>query len=117
MQISSYPGVGLTGAFCRGHELICQFGYRYLICKPVDKPHDPLLDIPDKTYVTSTTYGEQFLTNRHMWRNHQDVISHIYNYLMNDEYASGRGEQIKLIKEIAVALMQQDLLVIPLESD
>ncbi|GGQ19428.1 hypothetical protein [Shewanella litoralis] len=117
MSLSRYPGVGLLGPFCRGHEITCQFGYRHLICKPVDKPQDPLLNPPNITLWVSATYGEQFLVNRHSWKNSPELLSLIYCYLHNDTYVAIQHPEAHMINAIAMAFEQRSLLVIPLDSE
>ncbi|GGP73169.1 hypothetical protein [Shewanella ulleungensis] len=117
MSLSRYPGVGLLGPFCRGHEIVCQFGYRHLLCKPVDKPHDPLLNTPNMTLWVSATFGEQFLVNRHSWKNSPELLNLIYCYLHNDTYAAIQQSESEMISTIAIALEQRSLLVIPLDSE
>ena len=117
MSSSRYPGVGLLGPFCRGHEITCQFGYRHLICKPVDKPQDPLLNTPNMTLWVSATFGEQFLVNRHSWKNSPDLLYQIYCYLHNDTYLAVQQSEAQIISIIALALEQRALLVIPLDNE
>ena len=117
MSLTSYSGVGQLGAFCRGHEIICRFGYRYLICKPVDKPQDPLLNPPELALSVNRLYGEQFLLTRHSWKNQADILRRIYQYLMAEEFTSGQISQIEIVTTIAAALETKQLIVILLESD
>ncbi|UJF20495.1 hypothetical protein [Shewanella sp. OMA3-2] len=117
MSVIEYPGIGHLGAFCRGHELVCQFGYSHLICKPVDKPQDPLLNLPNMSFWVSATFGEQFLLNRHSWRNGTDILSRIYHYLVADDYAGVQLSECELVSAISIAFEQRLLLVIPIDKD
>ncbi|UCX04447.1 hypothetical protein [Shewanella glacialimarina] len=117
MSIIAYSGGGHLGTFCRGHELVCQFGYSHLICKPVDKPQDPLLNLPDMSVVVSATFGEQFLLSRHSWKNETDILSRIYHYLIADDYAGVPLSESELVSAISIAFEQRLLLVIPIDKD
>ncbi|XQW83472.1 hypothetical protein ACOYR1_09920 [Thalassotalea piscium] len=114
MSTYNYPNVGRTGRLCKGHYLICQFGYQYLACRPEDKPVDPLLKAPLKEFLVSTTYGEQFLQNLHPWKNEQNIINKLFFYLAGDEYQHETQSVSKSIKWIAHELSIGNLLLIPL---
>lgn len=116
MAVYNYPNVGRTGRFCKGHYVICQFGYHYLACRPEDKPADPLLRAPLKELLVSSTYGEQFLQNVHPWKNEQNIINQLFYYLAHDEYQHETQSISKSIKWIAHELFIGNLLLIPLDN-
>jgi len=111
-----YPNIGRSGRFCKGHYVICQFGYSYLACRPEDKPADPLLKAPLKEFLVSTTYGEQFIQNLQPWKNEQNIIDKIFCYLSQDDYQQNTQDSAKCIKWIANELSVGNLLLIPLDS-
>ncbi|MEZ9138671.1 MULTISPECIES: hypothetical protein [unclassified Shewanella] len=117
MTSTSYAGVGQLGAFCRGHEIVCRFGYRYLICKPIDKPMDPLLNQPEIALSASSLFGEQFLISRHTWNNQTDILQRIYQYLNAEEFSSSQITEAEMITAIANAIERKQLLVILIDSD
>ena len=116
MDNYNYPNVGRHGRFCKGHYVICQFGYSYLACRPEDKPDDPLLNTSLKEFLISATYGEQFLQSLHHWKNDQNIFNRIFYYLTHDEYQHANQSVSECIKFIANELSKGNLLLIPLDK-
>ncbi|GAA6171765.1 hypothetical protein NBRC116592_14350 [Colwellia sp. KU-HH00111] len=116
MSYYNYPGIGRQGYLCKGFYVICQFGYHYLACRPQDKPKDPLLNPPLKEFLVSTTYGEQFLQNLHPWKNEQNIMNRMFDYLAYDEYQHANQSVAECIKFIANELALGNLLLIPLDK-
>lgn len=115
MDLITYPGVGLRGAACKGLYFFSQFGHRYLICRPVDRPDDPLLCSPRMDLWCATTYGMQFLSQRHQWKNSASVLSQLVSYLSGESLADSLDES-GLLHYLAAGMMQRQLLVFQLES-
>ncbi|WP_028773307.1 hypothetical protein [Shewanella waksmanii] len=115
MELITYPGVGLRGSACKGRYFFCQFGHRYLICRPVDRPDDPLLSPPRMDLWCATTYGMQFLSQRHQWKNSAHILSQLVSYLSGESLADSLDEYEQL-EHLATVMMQRQLLVFPLES-
>ncbi len=116
MANDNYPNVGRLGQFSKGHYVICRFGYRYLACRPADKPNDPLLSSPLKEFLISATYAEQFLQNLHQWKNEADIVNKIFDYIAHDEYQQTKRNVDACIKYIASELLMGNLLIIPLDN-
>ncbi|WP_426357556.1 hypothetical protein ACPUVO_13995 [Pseudocolwellia sp. HL-MZ19] len=113
----SYPDVGRLDRLCKGHYVLCQFGYPHLVCKPEDKPQDPLLAPPLAHFVSSESYGEQFLQSLHQWKNVSDIVNKIFCYYVNDDYQQGNQHSAEIINTLATALQQGKLAIIPLDNE
>ncbi|WP_159820240.1 hypothetical protein [Colwellia sp. 20A7] len=112
----SYPNVGRQSIFSKGHYLICNFSYRYLACKPTDKPNDLLLKPSKMEFRVSSTYGEQFLNNLHKWKNEQNIISHLYSYIKGESVYAVHNDERAFIPYIAKELEAGNLLIFPLDE-
>ncbi|MBU2871832.1 hypothetical protein [Colwellia sp. E2M01] len=112
----SYPNVGRQSIFSKGHYLVCNFSYRYLACKPVDKPNDPFLKPSQMDLRVCATYGEQFLNNLHEWKNEQNIISHLYSYIKGESVYALHNDERALIPYIAKELEAGNLLIFPLDE-
>jgi hypothetical protein len=113
---STYPDVGRLDRLCKGHYVMCQFGYPYLVCKPEDKPDDPLMQAPLAQFVTCSSYGEQFLQNLHQWKNVNDIVSKLFCYYINDDFQQAQQSIADVTQTLAIALAQKQILIIPLDS-
>ncbi|XPF94941.1 hypothetical protein ACM9HF_02710 [Colwellia sp. RE-S-Sl-9] len=112
-----YPNVGRLDRLCKGHYVLCQFGYPHLICKPEDKPDDPLLAPSLAQFISCTSYGEQFLQNLHQWKNVNDIVNKIFCYYVNDDYQQANQNVAEITHTLALALEQGKLIVIPLDNE
>jgi len=112
-----YPNVGRLDRLCKGHYVRCQFGYAYLVCKPEDKPDDPLLKPPMIQFITCSSYGEQFVQSLHQWKNVTDIAYKLFCYHVNDTYQQANQHNAEIINVLALAFEQKQLLVIPLDSE
>lgn len=108
---SGYYGVDKQGVRCRGHHLVCRFGYTFLCCKPEHIPDDPLLGSPRLDLATNDVIAEQFLCALHQWKNDPDIITKLLNYLCDDGYSQGLISQNQSITVIASAMASKKLLV------
>lgn len=115
-DIFKYPGIGKSGYFCKGFYLICNFGYRYLACKPIDKPDDPLLAPPLLEFCTDAIYGKQFLNRLHQWKNPYEIISDLTCYLLGDEHSLSRFNKAQAIDYIANKMQRGQLQIILLDE-
>lgn len=112
-----YPNIGRLDRLCKGHYVVCQFGYTHLICKPVDKPVDPLLAPALVHFVSCASYGEQFLQSLHQWKNASDILNKIFCYYVNDDYQQANQHNAEVVNLLATALEQGTLVIIPLDNE
>ncbi|WP_077342377.1 hypothetical protein [Pseudocolwellia agarivorans] len=112
-----YPNIGRLDRLCKGHYVLCQFGYPHLVCKPEDKPADPLLAPPLAQFVSCASYGEQFLQNLHQWKNVPNIVNKLFCYYVNDDYQQANQHTDKIINLLATALEQGSLVIIPLDHE
>ncbi|WP_076418011.1 hypothetical protein [Colwellia sp. UCD-KL20] len=112
-----YPNIGRLDRLCKGHYVLCQFGYPHLVCKPEDKPADPLLASPLAQFVSCASYGEQFLQSLHQWKNVPNIVNKLFCYYVNDDYQQANQHTDKIINLLATALEQGSLVIIPLDHE
>ncbi|WP_394203307.1 hypothetical protein [Shewanella waksmanii] len=116
MEFVTYPEIGVAGEGCKGILFYCQFGHKYLICHPVDKPEDPFLPLPRMDVWCTPSYGRQLLSLRHPWRNDASVLAQLVSYLSGERLAN-QLDEYDMITHLAIAMQQRQLLVFPLEND
>ncbi|WDE06296.1 DUF2974 domain-containing protein [Thalassomonas viridans] len=116
MDLFKYPGVGRSGHFCKGHYLFCNFGYQYLVCKPIDKPDDPLLGLPMMQCYSCEHYARLFLTTLHQWKNPLDIISRLMCYLLGDAHSLSRFNEAQAIDYLVDSLLNRDLLIFEMDE-
>lgn len=112
-----YSNIGRLDRLCKGHYVLCQFGYPYLVCKPGDKPADPLLAPALPQFVSCASYGEQFLQNLHQWKNVKDILNKLFCYYVHDDYQQANQHTTEIVDTLATALEQGKLVIIPLDED
>jgi hypothetical protein len=113
----TYPNVGRLDRLCKGHYVMCQFGYPHLVCRPEDKPADPLLSSPLAEFVTCASYGEQFLHSLHQWKNVTDILNKLFCYYVHDDYQQANQHTAEIVDSLATALQQGKLVIIPLDNE
>jgi len=86
-----------------------RFGYKYLVCKPVDILEDSFLGLPLMEFLSSWVFGEQFIANLHEWRNPDDIIEKLFSYSVDDQYLQATYTRQKMIDVIALQLQNRKL--------
>ncbi|WP_435237799.1 M35 family metallo-endopeptidase [Psychromonas sp. PT13] len=100
----------------RGIILFCRFGYRYLVCKPMDLSEDALLGLPLIEFWTSSIYGEQFIGNLHSWKNDSNIVERLFSYVIDDNYLQANYSRQQMIEYVALQLKQRQLHIYFLED-
>lgn len=116
MTDHKYPNIGISGPFCKGFYLYCNFGLTHLVCRPHHLPDDPLLPSPMMQMWASDVYGLQFLSQLHQWKNDLDILEQVFCYTCEDEYTLARYNKQQIIEQLALQLLQRKLVIIPLDS-
>ncbi|MEM5480104.1 hypothetical protein WNY97_09765 [Pseudoalteromonas fuliginea] len=116
MEIINSFQTGLrNGINNNGHVVYCRYGLPHLICLPVNRPDDPLLN-PALNHLKAMDgyYAQQFFVYLHTSLNSEDVVSGLYQYVMQSPVALSDYTKSELIDELSRLVAHNKLLIIPL---
>ena len=113
--INSYYAGLRNGINNNGYVVYCRYGLAYLICLPINRPDDPLLN-PALSHLKAMNgyYASQFLNNLHPALNSEDIVSGLYQYAMQSPVALSDYSQSELIECLSLLVAHSKLLIIPL---
>ncbi|HEA16395.1 MAG: hypothetical protein ACTH4U_10290 [Pseudoalteromonas prydzensis] len=104
-----------SGINNNGYVVYCRYGLPHLICLPINRPDDPLLN-PALSHLKALNgyYAKQFFVNLHPALNSADIVSVLYQYVMQSPVALADYNQAELIELLSILTSQSKLLIIPL---
>ncbi|WP_404343666.1 hypothetical protein [Pseudoalteromonas mariniglutinosa] len=104
-----------NGIANNGHTVYCRYGLPYLVCLPINKPDDPLLN-PAIDYFKALDgyFAQQFFLHLHPTLNSADVLSIIYQYASQTPSVLAELSHYELMTELANFVKTNKLQVIPL---
>ena len=113
--ISSFQSGLRNGINNNGHVVYCRYGLPHLICLPINRPNDPLLN-PALNHLKAMDgyYAQQFFIYLHTSLNSENVTSVLYQYAMQSMVALSDYTKSELIEELSLLVKQSKLLIIPL---
>ncbi|CAM2904436.1 hypothetical protein [Pseudoalteromonas distincta] len=113
--INSFQSGIRNGISNNGHVVYCRYGLPHLICLPINKPNDPLLN-PALSHLKAMDgyYAQQFFIYLHTSLNSEDVASVLYQYAVQSMVALSDYTKSELIEELSLLVSQNKLLIIPL---
>jgi hypothetical protein len=113
--INSFHSGLRNGINNNGYVVYCRYGLAHLICLPINRPDDPLLN-PALSHLKAMNgfYASQFLNNLHPVLNSEDIVSGLYQYAMQSPVALSDYSQSELIESLSVLVAHSKLLIIPL---
>ena len=113
--IDSFQSGLRNGISNNGHVVYCRYGLPHLICLPINKPDDPLLN-PSLSHLKAMEgyYAQQFFIYLHKSLNSEDAVSGLYQYAMQSPVALSDYSKGELIEELSFLVTHNKLLIIPL---
>jgi hypothetical protein len=113
--IDSFQSGLRNGISNNGHVVYCRYSLPHLICLPINKPEDPLLN-PALSHLKAMEgyFAQQFFTHLHTSLNSEDIVSGLYQYAMQSPVALSDYSKGELIEELSFLVTHNKLLIIPL---
>ena len=113
--INSFQSGLRNGINNNGHVVYCRYGLPHLVCLPINKPNDSLLN-PALNHLKAMDgyYAQQFFIYLHTSLNSEDVVSVLYQYAVQSMVALSDYTKSELIEELSFLVSQNKLLIIPL---
>lgn len=113
--INSFYTGHRNGINNNGYVVYCRYGLPYLICLPINRPDDPLLN-PALTHLKAMGgyYANQFLSNLHSALNSEDTIAALYQYALQSPVSISDYSKAELVDTLSGLVSQSKLLIIPL---
>ena len=113
--IDSFQSGLRNGISNNGHVVYCRYSLPHLICLPINKPEDPLLN-PALSHLKAMEgyFAQHFFTHLHTSLNSEDIVSGLYQYAIQSPVALSDYSKGELIEELSFLVTHNKLLIIPL---